>query len=489
MTQAFRLEAVQLQGVGVFDNTLIRFKPIESSYRNEALTEILSPGVGIADDTMTLFERIETVKCKEILAEMHLLTGPNGCGKSTLLYALAKIFAGTDVRESLIQRRFRNAESCVNFQFNGQAGLYGIKNLQVQNINFPSNQFGKFKWRQNDPDNEQVFGYGDNPILWTYKVDSQRFKPYTIPQNMSFSFAAFAYSDERTLHNESLTAIQELTNSPFESALSFENISGSKGMLQWVAINRTKSALAKADNDLAAAEYYDLALSRITELIKNICNLEVEFRLERSPLAVTLQVNGDNLPFDVLPAGLKSIISWVGDLSLRLETISWEVDRDVFAQPIILFLDEVDIHLHPKWQRRILPAIQKLLPNAQIFVTTHSPFVVGSVENAWVYRLPEPGTKTDGVMEIEGIPSGAGKSYRLILNEIFGIDKEFDIETEALFDDFYQARAVFLKTPTNADEVIKIAGQLADRGEEAAAIVSRELRQMSRVTGVEVSLA
>ena len=202
-----------------------------------------------------------------------------------------------------------------------------------------------------------------------------------------------------------------------------------------------------------------------------------------------MRVNGDSIQFDGLPDGLKSIISWVADLSLRLEAIPWEVEQDIFSQPIILFLDEVDIHLHPKWQRRILPAIQKLLPNAQIFVSTHSPFVVGSVENAWVYRLPEPGSKTDGVTEIEGIPSGAGKSYRLILNEIFDIDKEFDVETEALFDEFYQARAVFLKTPANADEVAKIAGRLAARGEEAAAIAARELRQISRVTGVEVSLA
>ncbi len=159
--------------------------------------------------------------------------------------------------------------------------------------------------------------------------------------------------------------------------------------------------------------------------------MDVDFRLERNPLTVTLRVNGDNLKFDVLPDGLKSIISWVADLSLRLEVIPWEVEQDIFSQPILLFLDEVDIHLHPKWQRRILPAIQKLLPNAQIFVSTHSPFVVGSVENAWVYRLPEPGAKTDGILEIEGVASGAGKSYRLILNEIFGIEQEFDVETEA----------------------------------------------------------
>lgn len=84
-------------------------------------------------------------------------------------------------------------------------------------------------------------------------------------------------------------------------------------------------------------------------------------------------MDGLKVTFDALPEGLKSIICWISDLALRLESIPWQENRDIFSQPIILFLDEVDIHLHPKWQRRILPAIQKLLPNAQVFVSTHSP--------------------------------------------------------------------------------------------------------------------
>ena len=459
MTQAYRLEAVQLQGVGVFDNTLIRFKPIASAEQDEKL------------------------------AEIHLFTGPNGCGKSTLLYALAEIFEEPHFSDGLIQHRWRNSESRVDFSFDSKAGGYGISRTDY------NTQFGSLSWchEMDDKITGRVFAHGyfipTMSVLLTYKLVAYKFPSNNPHSQTKFSFAAFAYSGQRTLRSEPLTGIQEITNSPFENALSFDNTARPNVLLQWIAINRTNSALANFDKDLKAAVGYDLALARITDLIRDVCDMEVEFRLERSPLAVTVRVNGDSIQFDGLPDGLKSIISWVADLSLRLEAIPWEVEQDIFSQPIILFLDEVDIHLHPKWQRRILPAIQKLLPKAQIFVSTHSPFVVGSVENAWVYRLPEPGIKTDGVTEIEGIPSGAGKSYRLILNEIFDIDKEFDVETEAFFDEFYQARAVFLKTPNNADEVVKIAGLLAARGEEAAVIVTRELRQMSRVTGVEVSLA
>lgn len=453
MTQTYRVEALALHQVGVFDDVSIEFKPIASAERDAAK------------------------------AEIHLFTGPNGCGKSTLLYALAEIFASTyDFRNSLIRRRMRNTESSVDFLFAEGAGKYGIDHTKSG-----SSRYGGYQLILNEPNDGWYFGHAPiQPALAEYKHAVHNFRPTNTYSQARFAYAAFAYSGQRTLRDTPLTAIQQITNSPFDAAMSFDGSVRPQVLLQWIANNRTQSALAKADGDDKAAQNYDLALNRITTLIRNVCDLELEFRLERSPLSVTVRVNGDTIHFDGLPDGLKSIISWVADLSLRLEAIPWQQEGDVFSQPIILLLDEVDIHLHPKWQRRILPAIQTLLPNAQIFVSTHSPFVVGSVEDAWVYRLPEPGP---GNKVIAGVPSGAGKSYRLILDEVFGIDDEFDVETEALFDEFYRLREQFLQEPKSPQALLEAAGKLAARGEEAASIISRELRQIARLTGREIELA
>lgn len=457
MPQPYRVEALALHQVGVFDDVSIDFKPMASAERD-------------ADK-----------------AEIHLFTGPNGCGKSTLLYALAEIFNGYQ-GDSLILSRFRSSDSYVDFLFREQAGKYGVRYSNL--VSPSSNRYGDFLIAKYEPTNGRYFGYGKKNFeengLRSWRQCTDIATPYNLHPMTRFKYAAFAYSGQRTLRDTKISAIQQITASPFEAALSFNGSVRPQILLQWIANNRTQSALAKADGDDKAAQIYDQALNRITTLIRDICDLELEFRLERSPLAVTVRVNGDTIHFDSLPDGLKSIISWVADLSLRLEAIPWQEQRDVFSQPIILLLDEVDIHLHPKWQRRILPAIQTLLPNAQIFVSTHSPFVVGSVEDAWVYRLPEPG-QGNGI--IEGVQSGAGKSYRLILNEVFGIDDEFDIETEALFDDFYRFRDQFMKDQQGREVLLETAGKLAARGEEAALIVSRELRQIARVTGQELSLA
>lgn len=464
MRQNFRVEALALHQVGVFDDIRLDFKPIASPDRD-------------ADK-----------------AEIHLFTGPNGCGKSTLLYAIAEILGAVQIsHNSLIYRRFRGGESCVDFIFSGKAGHYGTR--VPDNSNAGSGFIGLFGqyWQLSYDENRgRFFGYDSLHLhskLAKYKYNTLSFQSSNTHSLTTFPFAVFAYSGQRTLTDVKLGAIQQINNSPFENALSFDNTARPQVLLQWIANNRTQAALARQDGDKEAAAIYDRALFRITGLIHDICGMDVEFRLQRYPLAVTISLNGVSVHFDALPDGLKSIISWVADLSLRLEAIPWEnKQEDVFSQSLILLLDEIDIHLHPKWQRRILPAVQKLLPNSQIFVSTHSPFVVGSVEDAWVYPLPEPG-KPDSPLLVEGIPSAAGKSYRLILEEVFGVEGEFDVETEELFADFYEARMQFIKSPHDASRLLELAARLTERGEESAQIVARELRQLSRLAGREISLA
>lgn len=457
MTDTYRLEAIALHEVGVFDDLRIDFPP-----------------------------KPETAVGK---AEVHLFTGPNGCGKSTLLYALAEIFHPLD-SESLIWRRFRNDDSRVDFIFHSKIAMYGIK-LPPSKANAFGVEYGETQFENKS--RGRIFcaekAISEKPEFLVYKYDSTNFRLSNPHSQIRFRYAAFAYSGQRSVNNFSIGAIQEITNSAFENALSFDSTVRPQVLLQWIANNRTKLALAKMDGDASDALAYDKSLQRITEVIRDICGLQVEFKLSRSPLEVTLKVGEDNLQFDTLPDGLKSIISWIADLAMRLESIPWEnPELDIFAQPIILFLDEIDIHLHPKWQRKVLPTVQKLFPNAQIFATTHSPFVVGSVKDAWVYRLSEKGAATSA--QIEAVPSGAGKSYRLILEEIFGINEEFDDETETLFDRFYQCREAFLRAPNaQREELLKLAQDLAAKGEEARAIVGRELRQLSRLSGREIGLA
>lgn len=444
MRQPYRIESVTLRDVGVFEHTHFDFPQIVS-------------------------ETEDATK-----AEIHIFTGPNGCGKSTVLYALAGILNPSPEGEALVRKRYHGVTSKVNFRFCGAAGGYGVK--AEENLSNMLHRSETYYYRIAEAIEHPV--YKNRPILNVNQGITSK----------TFDYAALAYSGNRAAQTDYVfSAIQNITQSPFDKALSFDQTVRPQLLAQWIANNRTQAALARDDGSEEEARQYDTAINRITTFVNDICQLKLTFHLQRNPLEVKVGLAGQRVNLDTLPEGLKSIISWIGDMALRLEAIPWKTQRDIFSQPVILFLDEVDIHLHPKWQRRILPAIQKLLPNAQVFVSTHSPFVVGSVEDAYVYRLPELERnicRDASVPEsVKAIKSGAGKSYQLILAEVFDIDEEFDVETERQLQAFKLAIRQYLQNPQDDARVMTLAQNLSDKSEELATLVSMELRQMTRLLG------
>ena len=85
------------------------------------------------------------------------------------------------------------------------------------------------------------------------------------------------------------------------------------------------------------------------------------------------------LPFSALSDGYRAFLGWVGDLLFHLERTCPSGKKLVENEGIVL-IDEIDLHLHPAWQMKILPLLANALPKIQFFVTTHSPLVIGSIE-------------------------------------------------------------------------------------------------------------
>ena len=180
----------------------------------------------------------------------------------------------------------------------------------------------------------------------------------------------------------------EKTN-PLLGSLDFikdRNNSNGLTINNWIADSISKSAVEKT-RDPEKSEKFASAVKSLESAIAEITGWKVEFDLRTDPFDLRLKLNNQDLDFDVLPDGLRSLISWIGDLLMRVDSLKWNDDLPAFEKNLILFLDEIEVHLHPAWQRKVLPVVQKLFKNSQIFISTHSPFVVNSVDGAWVYKL------------------------------------------------------------------------------------------------------
>ncbi|MBF0311150.1 MAG: tetratricopeptide repeat protein [Magnetococcales bacterium] len=366
-------------------------------------------------------------------ADIHLFTGPNGSGKSTLLYAMANHFQ--EVQSVLVARRcWTNSAENLRIGFNHEEWLQEYRQIQALE-------------RSSETD--------------------------------KLPFAVFTYSGGRTTLADFEVNLQEIDQSPLHQALSFHNSMPPEALLQWIAGNLSQEALARVEGNVEEAQRYRKALQTILDTLRDITGRDFEFRMSRNPLRVRLWDGQHPLSLDVLPDGLKSILSWLGNLMMRLDHLTRaNPEVSTLDKPFLLFLDEIEIHLHPSWQRRLLPAMQKLFPRAQIFATTHSPFVVNSVKGAWVYALdPEE-------VRIEAKPSGAGLSYITVLDEVFGITQRFDPETETMLNQFRGLRETFLQNPQDEDNRRKLGelmGRIGERGAELHGIMNRERMQMQRL--------
>ncbi|WP_143092602.1 DUF1508 domain-containing protein [Arsenicibacter rosenii] len=397
-------------------------------------------------------------------ASVYIFTGQNGTGKTTLLQLLSCCVPHYD---KMLLKKFWS------------------KNVNTSNflINFSD----AIKTKYDSQYFEHLLEKGsiavkDNKLISTLHP---QIKNYLETSDYGLhNVAFFAYSGYRKLSDSNVDSLGSINSSPFENALDFDKSTNAKTFVNWLANLMTKIALAtvkRSDTDRDRANEYRLVLSYIEKSISDITDQKIEFELLEDPIKIIIILDGIQLEFDQLPDGLKSIISWVGDLIMRLDRIKWIKNKPIIEQHFILFLDEIEVHLHPAWQRKILPVLQNLFINAQIFVSTHSPFVVGSVDGAWVYRF----VKKDNESILDGMPvlSEDSYSYDYILSEIFGVKERFGLEVEKKLDEFLEIKNKILNNLDYDHDRLKILLEdLQNQSIEVQNIIGMEMRQLNRLT-------
>lgn len=98
--------------------------------------------------------------------------------------------------------------------------------------------------------------------------------------------------------------------------------------------------------------------------------------------------DGKMLPFRMLSDGVRNMLAMVGDITYRAATLNPHLKADVSKQtPGIVLIDEIDLHLHPKWQRRVIEDLKRTFPKIQFFATTHSEHIIQSLRDGELIDL------------------------------------------------------------------------------------------------------
>jgi len=128
--------------------------------------------------------------------------------------------------------------------------------------------------------------------------------------------------------------------------------------------------------------------------------------------------NGVVVPFPALSDGYRAFLGWLGDLLYHVcETCP--SGRKIAENKGIVMVDELDLHLHPKWQMEILGALAKTLPNIQFIMTSHSPLLVGALQ--WMNIIVmKQGSRGSSASRLETAVHGLDAD-QILLTEFFGL--------------------------------------------------------------------
>lgn len=154
---------------------------------------------------------------------------------------------------------------------------------------------------------------------------------------------------------------------------------------------------------------------------------------------------GDIQSFSMLSEGIRNMVAMIADIAWRAAVLNPQhgSQANLLTEGVIL-IDEIDLHLHPAWQRRVVDDLVRTFPRIQFIVTTHSPQIVASVRRDQVRLL-------DRNQLVSGSPYVEGRDSSEILEDVFGVTARPEAakaEIDALYrliedEDFVAARRQF----------------------------------------------
>jgi len=429
--------------------------------------------------------------------DIHIFTGQNGSGKTTMLHSIASSFDffENDHKENtsnLLYKRFHKfnddqktmPESYVHCILRQSRKSKVVDKISIYGCKHCGNIHQNYEKTVNNSD--AISRNGKNYQQKPHSGELLKYKNAIVAktlENKSFEFAAFGYSSYRLIRSSHISIDNNDLVNPLHLALEFVKDKNTGFLVSnWMVSRYSKSAIERMKGNDKLADKYMLGVKCLQNAIAELTNDQIKFEIETNPWQVLLMFNGKQIEFDVLPDGLRSLLSWLGDLLMRLDSIPWKNDSiAVNEQNIILLLDEIEVHLHPKWQYHILPITKKLFPKAQIFLSTHSPFVINSIDNAKIHIL-EPFKGNSRLKEVK--LSNTGDSYSSIYENILETTQTFGKEAMDKLNEFKKIEKEIIKQNfDNEDRFANLIDELKDEGEEVMDIVHSHIHRVNRISG------
>ena len=357
------------------------------------------------------FRGFEDLTIKFPKDNVAVFIGENGAGKSSVLDAIGNLFYAFTVQMNLNKEIFAGGfflgqndiqisknSSTTEIHIDNDGENYDWKFVLTKGRGFrgdelPSNLFAKNLINRLD-----YINLDHIPIVLFSRSKSLKTSSFKEEQNFTQLASYDDFIQERVYDFQSFTTW-------FNEELNYENTIKVEQNTNYISpkLHIIRLAIELFLSKISVANFKNLRIKR--ERIGDFGNFII---------SLVISKNGKELLIEQLSSGEKSVLLLIFDIAKRLILANPNNANPLNGNGVVL-IDEIDLHLHPQWQRDIVPALTVTFPNIQFIVTTHSPQVLSKVKRENIFIL------NDGKL-VEENPYTYGRDVASILYEVFGVE-------------------------------------------------------------------
>jgi len=231
------------------------------------------------------------------------------------------------------------------------------------------------------------------------------------------------------------------TKHQFDSLSAYENAltSGSdfRTFFEWFREREDlENENRKYQYDLIKPEGFcfpDPQLEAVRETIKRFLPDFTNLSVRRNPLRMEVTKKNKIVTVNQLSDGEKCLIAMLGDLARRM-AIANPQNPDPLTGNGLIIIDEIDLHLHPQWQRFVVPKLLEVFPNCQFFISTHSPNIITHVQPESLHFMEQ----TEMGIKFHPVQESYGKNVDRILEDLMGLETTRPQEIAEALKDIYE---------------------------------------------------
>ena len=308
--------------------------------------------------------------------DMNLLVGINGVGKSSVLDAL-RVLLSQALPKFTASRRGNTDPFDLNDITVGKAALTADLQFEAANISFtqlihkPRERYVAEKGKEG-----AVRGQTHDLIERNELTPSLKDIPKPLKTSAEQPLAVY-FSTRRSLPSDATPSKQASAGGPaaaFVQALSPRELRIQE-FSEWLLV---QEAIVQENKDLLSTRHLGILNAAAMRFLDQYSSLRA-IRISKDKSTLILKKGDVSLDVRQLSDGERGILSLVLDLAQRLSQANPKLEDPLQDGKAVVLIDELDLHLHPRWQRTVIEKLTTTFPNCQFIMTTHSPQIIGEV--------------------------------------------------------------------------------------------------------------